>query len=334
MSFIWPAMLFSLLLIPLLIWRYWRMQERRRQLATHYGTMGFVPASGHSLGRRRHLPPLFFLIALTLLLISLARPEAVVSLPRLEGTIILAFDVSGSMAATDLEPTRIDAAKAAAIDFVQRQPDTIQIGIVTFRDSGFAIQPPTNDQPTILNAINRLQPERSTSLGQGIEAALNTLFAPAEQRSNVYSNLEPTALPTPEPVPPGSNQSAVIVLLSDGENTAPPDPLAVAQSAADRGVRIHTIGIGSPDGATLEVEGFLIHTQLDERTLQEIAELTAGTYFNATSAAELQEIYDKLTPALVIKPEPMEVTALFAGASILVLLIGMTYSLLWFGRAL
>lgn len=334
MSFIWPVMLFSLLLIPLLLWRYWRMQQRRQQLVARYGTMGFVQAAGRPLGRRRHLPALLFLAGLTLLLVSLARPEAVVSLPRLEGTVILAFDVSGSMAATDLQPTRIDAAKAAAIGFVQRQPDTIQIGVVTFSDSGFAIQPPTNDQATILNAINRLQPERSTSLGQGIGAAINALFAPAEQRSNVYSNLAPTPAPPPEPVPPGSNNSAVIVLLTDGENTAPPDPFEAAQAAADRGVRIHTVGIGSAAGTTLEVEGFVVHTQLDESTLQGIAQLTAGTYFNATTEAELQTIYDNLTPALVIKPEPMEVTALFAGASILLLLVGMTCSLFWFSRAL
>lgn len=334
MSFIWPMMLFSLLLIPLLLWLYWRMQQQRRQLAVRYGSMGLVQNAGRPLGRRRHLPPLLFLLGLTLLLFSLARPEAVVSLPRLEGTVILAFDVSGSMAATDLQPTRIDAAKAAAIAFVQRQPDTIQIGVVSFSDSGFAIQPPTNDQATVLNAINRLQPEWSTSLGQGILTALNTLLTPAGQRSNIYSNLPATPTPLPEPVPPGSNNSAVIVLLTDGENMAPPNPFEAAQAAADRGVRIHTVGIGSSAGTSLEVEGFTVHTQLDEATLQGIAHLTAGTYFNATTEAELQAIYDNLTPELVIRPEPMEVTALFAAGSILLLLMGMTCSLFWFSRAL
>lgn len=327
-------MLFSLLLIPLLLWLYWRMQQQRRQLAVRYGSMGLVQNAGRPLGRRRHLPPLLFLLGLTLLLFSLARPEAVVSLPRLEGTVILAFDVSGSMAATDLQPTRIDAAKAAAIAFVQRQPDTIQIGVVSFSDSGFAIQPPTNDQATVLNAINRLQPEWSTSLGQGILTALNTLLTPAGQRSNIYSNLPATPTPLPEPVPPGSNNSAVIVLLTDGENMAPPNPFEAAQAAADRGVRIHTVGIGSSAGTSLEVEGFTVHTQLDEATLQGIAHLTAGTYFNATTEAELQAIYDNLTPELVIRPEPMEVTALFAAGSILLLLMGMTCSLFWFSRAL
>ncbi len=332
MSFIWPMMLLFLLLIPLFVVLYLRMQQRRRQLAARYGTLGQLRAgAGRPLGRRRHIPPALFLAGLAILLIALARPQTVVSLPRLEGTIILAFDVSGSMAADDLEPTRMEAAKTAALAFVNRQPASVQIGVVAFSDSGFAVQLPTNEQETIIAAINRLAPERGTSLGQGILVALDTIFV-AEEEPRLYSNLTPTPTAEPTPVPPGTYTSAAIVLLTDGENTAPPDPFEAAQYAADRGVRIYPIGIGSAAGTTLEVEGFSVHTQLDEPTLQQIAQLTDGVYYNAANEEDLRSIYENLTPEFVVKPETMEVTSLFAGASLLVLLTGGLFSLAWFSR--
>src|SRR6266508_1781732 len=176
MSFIWPAMLVFLALIPLCVGMYIRMQRRRRRLAASYGSLGLVQATaGRRPGARRHIPPALFLASLTVLTIALARPQLVISLPREEGTVILAFAVSCSMAAYDLKPTRMEAAKAAARDFVQRQPRTVQIGVVAFSDSGLAVQAPTNDQEAILAAISRLTPQRGTSLGQGILAALNTV---------------------------------------------------------------------------------------------------------------------------------------------------------------
>jgi Ca-activated chloride channel family protein len=319
--------------IPLLVVFYIRLQQRRRRIALSIGTLGIVrEAAGRPLGRRRHIPPALFLVGLATLLVALARPQAIVSLPRLEGTVILAFDVSGSMAAEDLQPTRMDAAKAAALEFVGRQPPTVQVGVVAFSDSGFAVQPPTDEQETILAAINRLGPERGTSLAHGIQASLNTIFVDEEQTPRLYSNLTPSAGATPTPVPEGTYTSAVIVLLTDGENTSPPDPFEAAQLAADRGVRIHTVGIGSAAGATLNVEGFNIHTRLDEATLQAIAQLTGGAYFNAQNEEELRTIYENLNPQFVVKPDEMEVTSLFAGASLIVLLIGGACSLLWFSR--
>src|SRR5436309_15737486 len=176
MSFIWPPMLLSLLLMPLGVALYVRLQRRRRRLAATYGSLGLVQeAAGRRLGGRRHIPPALFLLGLTLLAVALARPQTVLSLPKVEGTVILAFDVSGSMAADDLKPTRMEAAKAAARAFVQRQPRTVQIGVVGFSDNGFTVQAPTNNQDTILAAINRLTPQRGTSLGQGILASLKTI---------------------------------------------------------------------------------------------------------------------------------------------------------------
>ena len=332
MSFIWPTMLVLLATIPLIGVLYIVVQ-RRRHLAPSYRGLGLAQeATGRRPGIRSHIPLTLFLVGLTILVIAVARPQAVVSLPRVEGTVILVFDVSGSMAADDLKPTRMEAAKAAARDFVQRQPSSVQIGVVAFSDGGLAVQKPTNDQETILASIDRLAPQRGTSLGHGILAALNTIATDAGQVPNPDSNLTPTPIPTPTPVPEGTYTSAAIVLLTDGENNEPPDPLAAAQAAADRGVRIHSVGIGSAAGTALPIDGFIVHTQLDETMLQQISQITDGAYYNAGNEEELHAIYDNLTPQLAVKPEKMEVTSIFAGASILVLLAGGSFSLLWFSR--
>jgi len=334
MSFIWPTMLLSVLLVPWFVFMYLRIQRRRRRLAESFGSFGMMrEATGRQLGARRHIPPVFFLIGLVLLMFALARPEAVVRLPRIEGTVILAFDVSGSMVAEDLQPTRLEAAKAAARKFVEQQPSTVLIGIVAFSDSGFAVQSPTNDQEAIFATIDRLTPQLGTSLANGIFASLNTLAAEEEEPTpRLYTDLTAVPSPTPTPLPEGTYTSAVIVLLTDGENNEDPDPLEAAQLAADRGVRIHTIGIGSAAGTIINVEGFNVHTQLNEPMLQEISGLTGGTYYNAENEEELQAIYEGINPQFVIKPEKMEVTSIFAGASLLILLIGGAFSLLWFSR--
>jgi Ca-activated chloride channel family protein len=329
MSFIWPAMLFSLLLMPPIVGLYLRMQRRRRQLALSYGGGG--PGQGKD--RRRHIPAAMLMVVLALLLFALARPQMVVTLPRMQGTVILAFDVSGSMAANDLKPTRLEAAKVAALAFLQHQPASVLIGVVAFSDNGFTVQVPTNDQETIITTINRLAPESGTSVGSGILASLSLLASlDTEPAPRLYTNVTPMPTPTPTPVPAGTVTGAAIVLLTDGENNESPDPLDAAQAAADRGVRIYTVGIGSAAGTTLEVEGFSVHTQLDAEMLQQVSQLTGGAYYSAENAQDLRTIYEKLNPQLVIKAEKMEVTAILAGVSIVVLLIGAALSLLWFGR--
>jgi Ca-activated chloride channel family protein len=332
MTFIWLPMLGCLLLVPLFVVVYIRMQQRRRRLVARYGHPGLVhEGAGRRLGVRRHIPSALFLVALTILIVALARPQTVVSLPRLEGTIILAFDVSRSMAADDLKPTRLQAAKTAARAFVQRQPSTVQIGVVSFSEGGVALQAPTNDQEAVLAAINRLTLQSGTSLARGIEASLKAIAAATNHSSRTLVRTQ-TPAPTPTPVPKGTYTSAAIVLLTDGENTQSPDPLAAAQTAVDRGVRIYTVGIGSTAGATLHIDGFTVRSRLDEQTLRQIAQLTDGAYYNAASAGDLRTIYATLDPQLVIKPQKTEVTSLFAGAGILVLMIGGTLSLLWLGR--
>lgn len=332
MSFIWPPMLLLMLAIPLGVALYLVLERRRRRRVAAFGVLAVAnrhdgPSQPGNL--RRRIPAAFILVGLTLLVVALARPQSVVSLPRVEGTVILAFDVSGSMAADDLEPTRMGAAKAAARGFVERQPSSVLIGVVAFSDSGFSIQVPTVDQALVLAAINRLAPERGTSLGRGILTSLATIAAAeAGPTAGYYSNRSPD----PTPVPEGTYASAAIVLLTDGENNQSPDPLVAAAAAADRGVRIHTVGIGSAAGTTLEVEGFKVHSQLDESMLRQIAEITDGSYHAAGDPAELSAIYDSVDIRLVVRPEEMEVTSLFAGAGVVVLLLGGLASLLWLGR--
>ena len=334
MSFIWSSLLYSLLIVPLLLWFYFRTQRQRRDLAARYGSMGLVNTSNkNAVGMRRHIPAFIFLIAITILLVSVARPQAKVSLPKFESTVILTFDVSGSMAADDLKPTRIEAAKAAATEFVKKQPSNVLIGVVAFSDGGLSIQPPTDDRQKTFDTIYRLVPRRGTSLGNGILVSLNTIVVNAGDPPflNTTSPSAPTSS-TPASAPTGWYPSAVIVLLSDGENNQNPDPAAAADLAVDLGVRIYTIGIGSTEGTTLKVDGFTIVSQLDEALLQNISTTTGGTYYKAANEEDLVRIYRDLKPKLSVKTEDIEVTSLFAGAGILLFLIAGALSLLWFGR--
>jgi len=333
MSFIWPALLWSLLTIPFFVLLYLRMQQRRKQYAVRYGSLGLVQqATGRGVGSRRHIPALLFLAGLTILFLALGRPQMVIGLPKVEGIVILAFDVSGSMSADDFEPTRMEAAKIVAKDFVARQPTTVRVGIVAFSDSGFSAQLPTNDQAAILASIDRLQPQRGTSLANGIIVSLNTIANVTGQDPILGINDPEASAATPTPVPASAENSAVIVLLTDGENNMNPDPLAAAQFAADRGVPIHTIAIGSVAGTILTVNGFTVHTKVDEATLQQIADITDGLYFNAETEEDLSTIYKNIEPRFRINDEETEVTAVFAGLSILILLIGGMLSLLWFSH--
>jgi Ca-activated chloride channel homolog len=324
MTFIWPPMLYSLLLVPLLAAVYFYRQRKRQRLAERYNSLGFAAAfAAQNAGMRRHIPIFLFLAAIAILLLSLGRPQAVVHLPRVEGTIILGFDVSGSMIAEDYPPTRMEAAKAVARDFVLSQPPTVQIGVVAFSNNGFAVQPPTNNQEQILEAITRLTPQQGTSLGQGIVSAINTLDSSYGQASVPGEESDPV---DPRQLP------AAIVLLSDGENNAEPSPFEAAMIAAERGIKIYTIGIGSTAGSVIELNGFNVHTRLDEFTLQQIAAISGGEYFYAETGSDLEDIYNSLTPQLIVRPEEMEMTSLFAGASILIMLIAGFLSLLWFNR--
>jgi Ca-activated chloride channel family protein len=336
MSFIWPILLLMLVCVPLLVLLYLTLQGRRRRFAARYGSLGLVhDALGAGIGLRRHIPALIFLGGITILLFSLARPQATVNVPRLEGTVMLTFDVSGSMVATDLQPTRMEAAKAAALQFVEKQPPSVSIGVVVFSDGGISVQPPTDNREETFATIDRLVPRRSTAIGNGILVALNAIAVDAGDPPILNTSVNTTNSSEPvEPVeaPQGWYPSAVIVLLTDGENTTPPDPVMAADLAVDLGVRVYTVGIGTAAGTVIEAEGFSVHTMLNEPVLQYIAETTGGAYYNAGNEQELQRIYDDLEPRLSIKPEEIELTSIFAGLGMIVFLIGGLLSLLWFGH--
>lgn len=336
MSFLWPAMLLLLAAIPLGVLVYAIGDRRRRARLAALGHLRTGAASDGTAGRvalRRRVPAALVLAGLTVLVLAMARPQSVISTPRFEGTAILSFDVSGSMAANDVEPTRMEAAKTAARAFVARQPSSILTGVVAFSDSGFSVLVPTTDQTEVLAAIDRLDPERGTSIARGIISSLTAIAAaerdPAE---GYYTNRSPDPVALPAVVPPGTNVPAAIVLLSDGENNQRPDPLEAAQAAADRGIRIFTVGIGTAEGTTLEIEGFRVHSRLDEPSLRQIAEVTGGTYYAATDLAELEGIYRNIETRLVLRPEATEVTSLFAGAAVLLLTVGALAGLRWLGR--
>jgi Ca-activated chloride channel homolog len=320
MSLTWPWMLLSLVAVPLLVLAYRAQLRRREQRRNELARIALVTVGPAVRDRLRHVPAVLLLGALTLLLVSLARPTATVAEPRREGTVVLAFDVSTSMAAKDVSPTRLDAAKAAARSFVARQPASIRLGVVAFGDSAVVSQQPTDNRGQVLAAIDRLSPQGGTALGRGIASALGAI-------AGKPLRLDEGAQDGPDGADIGYYRSAAVVLLSDGENTTRPDPLELADLASSAGVRIYPIGVGSPQGTVLEVDGFQISTALDEATLKQIAKTTDGTYYSASDTASLAKVYDSVDLAWTTRSARHEVTSWFAAAAALLLLVGVGLSI-------
>lgn len=329
MTFIWPWMMVCLLLAPAAIAGYVWQRRRRRVSAEELGTMGLGLEGAR--WARRHLPSILFLSALVVLLVALARPQMVIALPRLEGTVILAFDLSNSMLAEDLEPTRLEAAKTAAARFVEQQPESINIGVVAFSDGGLILQTPTNQASDVQDAVERMSPQGGTSISEGILASLNAIAGEPIDLGEATEGDESTP-PDVSSVDIDYFGSAVIILLTDGENTAPADPTEFAQLAADAGVRIYPIGIGSPEGAVVAIDGFNVATTLNEDLLNEIATITDGVYRQAEDADQLEEIYSGIDLELTVDGEEMEVTGLLGAVSLVLLLSGGVLTILWYGR--
>lgn len=324
MTFEWPILLLAVGLVPLGILAARAIDARRQARVAGLGGLGRAATGpGRSAGRTGRVTAILVVFAFVLLALALGRPAATVSLPRVEGTLVLTFDVSASMAADDVSPTRMEVAKAAARTIVEAQPAGVVVGVVAFSDAGLAVQAPTSDQATVLAAIERLAPSRGTSLGQGILAALGAIAqAESDTPASYYSNRSAEPTDTPAPVAPGSHDAAAIVVFSDGENNERPDPLSAARTAADLGIRIVTIGVGTAAGTTLDLDGFRVQSALDEPALRAVSDLTAGTY-QAADAVDASAIYDQLARHLVLRDESLELTALVAAAG-LVLLVGAT----------
>jgi len=332
MYFLWPLMLWLLLLIPALVVLYILAQRRRQRYALRYASLSLVKdALGRGPGFRRHIPPALFLSGLTVMIVALARPYTLVTLPSQQGTVILTMDVSGSMRADDLKPSRIEAAKSAARSFVEKQPSGVRIGIVSFSDNAFLVQAPTDDKAAIMAAINRLTPLRGTAIGRALLTSVDAIFEEANAEGGPLNTAsDPT--PTPTPVPQGMYEPAIIVLLTDGESNQGPRPLDVIDQVAARGVRVYTVGVGTAEGTVLHIQGRSIRTRLDEETLKRVASATEGAYYSATNEKELVAIYDSLSTHLVFKKEQTEITAIFTGVAVVLSLMGGFLSLLWFNR--
>jgi Ca-activated chloride channel family protein len=343
MTFLWPEALWLLAAVPVLVVLYRMILRRRKTAALAYPNLAMVKtALGRGASLRRHLPPALFLGALTLMLLALARPAAMVTLPSQHETVILALDVSGSMRADDVKPTRLAAAQAAARAFINDTPGSTRIGLVAFAGSAALVQAPTRNRDELLSAIEQLQLQNATAVGSGILVSLKAIFpeqdfdvAPQPLQSAAAGRSRPLQQerkPGTKPVPPGSYQSAVVILLTDGQTTTGPDPVDAARLAAERGVRVFTVGVGTPDGQILTGEGWSIRVRLDEDALKVIADLTRGEYFFAGNAPDLKKIYESLNSRLVMEKKQTEITAFFTAAAAALALVAAGLSLLWFSR--
>ena len=350
MSFLWPDSLWLLLALPLLVAAYVLVQRRKKRLALRYASLTMVrEALGVGQRIRRHIPPLLFLIGLALMIIAMSRPTAIVTLPAQHETIILAMDVSGSMRAVDVLPTRLAAAQEAARAFINDQPRNVKIGIVSFAGTAAVVQAPTENREDLIAAIDRFQLQRATAIGSGILVSLKAIFPDVEfdlRSTNPRIQARDTGKGAPidrtkgppkdadKPVAPGSYQSAAIILLTDGQTTTGPDPIEAARIAADRGVRVYTVGIGTVQGEIIGWEGWSMRVRLDEDTLKSIANITRGDYFHAGTATDLKKVYQGMNSKMVLQKQQSEITALFVAAAAAFVLLGAGLSLAWFNRLL
>lgn len=347
MTFLWPQFLWLLLTLPLLVAVYIWLLRRKKKMALRYASLSIVrEAMGAGQSVRRHFPPLLFLLAMAAMLLAAARPFAVVTLPSQQETIILAMDVSGSMRATDVQPNRLVASQNAAKAFLADLPRSVRVGIVAFAGTASVVQSPTLSREDLVAAIDKFQLQRATAIGNAIVVSLAELFPDAgidlasltygRNRSNGIAIDQAPKEPKKDftPVAPGSYTSAAIILLTDGQRTTGVDSLEAAKMAADRGVRIYTVGIGTVDGETIGFEGWSMRVRLDEATLKAIATQTQAEYFYAGTAADLKKVYETLSSRLTVEKKETEISGLLALVASVLALFSASLSLLWFNRIL
>ena len=345
-NFLWPQFLWLLLALPLLVLVYLWLLRRKKKTALRYASLSIVrEAMGAGQTIRRHIPPLLFLFALGLMLLASSRPSAVVTLPSNQQTVMLAMDVSGSMRATDVKPSRIVAAQTAAKAFLTELPRSVKVGIVAFAGSAQVAQIPTVNREDLTSAIDRFQLQRGTAIGNGIVMSLATLFPDAgidlqalqtgrDRQRGLAIDEAKKETKAFTPVAPGSFNSAAIILLTDGQRTTGVDSLEAAKMAADRGVRIYTVGIGTVDGETIGFEGWSMRVRLDEETLKAIAAKTQAEYYYAGTADDLKKVYETLSSRLTVEKKETEISGLLALAAAVLALLSAGLSLLWFNRIL
>lgn len=343
MELLWPTILYLLGLIPLLILGYILILRRRKPFAVRFSSLSLVHAALPKQSKwKRHLPFALLLLAISSLIMALTRPMSTVTLPASNATIILAIDVSRSMCSTDIAPNRLEAAKKAALEFIEAQNANTQIGIVAFAGYAVLAQPPTMDRVLLQTAVQNLTTARRTAIGEGILMSLDAISEIDDSVMSPYSGAEIV------PVPEGQYVPAIIVLLTDGVTTTGIPPLDAAQMAADRGVRVYTIGFGTVNNNSPMICGlnsensdqFLgpffggggggnFRREIDEDTLKQVAELTGGTYHKAESSSELQEVFDGLSTQLFTVTETIEVSVIFAAIGAALVMLAILLSMLW-----
>ena len=369
-SFLWPSFLWLLLLVPVMVGLYVWLLQRRKQGVVRFGNMGLLKQAAGTSNWRRHLPPALLLCALTLLLLAVARPTAMVSLPSHRATVMMAMDVSGSMRAADIKPSRIEASQKAAKDYIKEQPKDVVIGMVAFAAAAFVVQNPTTDRQALDAAIDHFELQRGTAVGNGILVSMQTLFPlenfPISNFNNGGNGFvgggfggfarrgggncgrpddsgggnagrrlgEADGAPPKKhmPVEPGTYKNAVIILMTDGQTTTGCDPIEAARLASEYGVKVFTIGFGTTRGNNVQFGGFSMRAQLDEESLKKIADITKGKYYKASSSEDLKAVYDLLTKQLVVEVKEMEISSFFAAAAAIFMIIAASLSVAWFGR--
>jgi Ca-activated chloride channel homolog len=341
-NFLWPEFLWLMLLLPVLVLWYLWLLKRRRKAAAAYSSLSVVKqALQGQAAWRRHVPPALFLLSLAAMLFAASRPMAVITLPSNQKTIILALDVSGSMRATDIQPTRFVAMQQAAKKFLTDVPREVKVGIVAFAGAATVAQYPTVNREDLVQAIDRFQMQRGTATGNAVVISLATLFPDAgitlEQMGQPRPigralNEPPKEKKEHTPVPPGSYNSAAVIMLTDGQRTTGVDPMEAAKMAADRGVRVYTVGIGTKDGETIGFEGWSMRVRLDEETLKAVASRTAADYFYAGDANALQAVYTKLSSRISTETKETEISGLLALLAAMLAVISASLSVLWFNR--
>ncbi len=349
MTFLWPQFLWLLLALPLLVLLYIWLLRRKKKIALRYASLSIVrEAMGKGQSFRRHIPPLLFLLSLAAMLVASSRPFAVVTLPSDQQTIMLAMDVSGSMRATDVKPNRLVASQDAAKAFLAELPRNVRVGIVAFAGTASVVQPPTLSREDLVAAIDKFQLQRGTAIGNGIVVSLSELFPDAgidiasmqsgRDRQRGVAIDQPPATGKEKkpfvPVAPGSYTSAAIILLTDGQRTTGVDSMDAAKAAADRGVRIYTVGVGTVDGETIGFEGWSMRVKLDEETLKGIARNTQAEYFYAGTAGDLKKVYESLSSRLTVVKKETEISGLLALVAAVFALLSAGLSLAWFNRIL
>lgn len=349
MTFLWPQYLWLLLAVPLLVLVYVWLLRRKKKLVLRYASLALVKqAVSPTMGWRRHVPPALFLLALTLMLLASSRPLAVVALPSDHGTVVLAMDVSLSMRATDVQPNRLVAAQEAAKAFLAELPRNVRVAIVTFAGTAQLVQPATLNREDLVAAIDRFQMQRGTAVGSGIVVALQELFpdegidlsemiyGSGQKRGRSIDDEKTEKKPKKEfvPVAPGSYESAAIVLLTDGRQTTGVNTQEAAKMAADHGVRVYSVGLGTVSGEVQGFEGWSMYLRLDEPALKAVALATQGEYYYAGNAADLRKVYEKLGTRLQVDKKETEISALLALVAAVLAIGAATMSLLWFNRIL